>query len=209
MELKQCIEERSSVREFTKENVAVDDLKEMIRRAGLAPSINNSQPWSFLVVTNADMLQKMAEVVHQKIDQMFPDEKLDDQKKVKLSIDKFSTFFADAPAVILVKSASYQAVVDRILPEAGLDHDTMNAMRNHPNIQSIGAAVQNILLSAVDLGYGACWLTGLLVAREELETLLHIEAPYYLAACVAIGKPAGEPHARSKKELDEIFEIMA
>jgi nitroreductase len=52
MELKEVIEKRVSIRTFTDEPVAVSDIKEIIKRAGLAPSINNSQPWKFIAITN-------------------------------------------------------------------------------------------------------------------------------------------------------------
>ncbi len=67
MELVNAIENRASVRSFTAEKIKPEDLKELVRRAGLAPSINNSQPWKFVVVTNHELLKKMAEAVSESI----------------------------------------------------------------------------------------------------------------------------------------------
>ena len=171
MELKEVIEKRKSVRHFKNEEVPVDILKEMVRRAGLAPSINNSQPWKYLAVTNNEVLKDMADTVHKKIEEMFPAGENDKKKTVRETVDRFSTFFGNAPALLVVLNKPYEAVVDSILEESEFNHDDINQLRNHPNIQSIGAAVENILLSAVDLGYGACWLTGLLVAKNELSEI--------------------------------------
>ena len=63
MELKDVVEKRASIRMFTDEKVNIEDVKEMIRRAGLAPSINNSQPWKFLTITNDDTIEKMGKIV--------------------------------------------------------------------------------------------------------------------------------------------------
>ena len=67
MQLKEAIEKRASVRQFTDGDVRDDDLREMARLAHLAPSINNSQPWRFIAVKNRGMLSEMAAAVHHKI----------------------------------------------------------------------------------------------------------------------------------------------
>ncbi len=52
MDFRKVVETRGSVRQFEKEPVSQDDLRELVRLAGLAPSANNEQPWKFIVVTN-------------------------------------------------------------------------------------------------------------------------------------------------------------
>jgi nitroreductase len=205
MELLTVIENRASVRQFKNEPVDKDDLREMVRRAGMAPSVNNSQPWKFVAISNKDLLRQMEDAVHRKIKETFPVE--NDDSSVLNTVDKYSSFFANAPMVIAVLHKPYKAVVDTILDETMLTHDDINRIRNYPNIQSIGAAIEHLQLTAVDLGYGACWLSGLLVARYELERILEVEKPFSLAACVAVGKPSEDVKQRQKKPLSEIFEI--
>lgn len=200
MDLKSAIEKRHSVRKFKETPVPVEVLRELVRRAGLAPSVNNSQPWHFISVTNKSVIDKMAEIVRKKIHQLFDKTGKDNIKK---TVEHFSTIFENAPALIVVAGQPYQAIAD-----AALNHDDINAIRHHPDIQSIGAAIENILLSAVDLGYGACWLSGLLIAQTELEELLNIKAPKQMAAAVAVGLPEGESRMRDKKSLDEIYTIV-
>ena len=67
MELKDVIEKRASIRMFTDEKVPINDVKEMIRRAGLAPSINNSQPWKFITIINEEIIEQMGKIVQQKV----------------------------------------------------------------------------------------------------------------------------------------------
>lgn len=206
MELKDAIEKRKSIRNFTDEEVPEEILRELVRRAGLAPSINNSQPWKFIAVTNGEMISNLTEAVQKKIEEMFPTDSTEEER-VKNTVSSFSSFFGNAPALIVVLNSPYKAVIDEILDDKIFTHEDINRLRNHPNVQTIGAAVENILLSAVDLGYGGCWLTGLLVAREELEQIVGVEEPFKIAACVAIGKPSGSSEPKTKKSLDEIFEI--
>ncbi len=207
MELNETIVKRTSVRNFTDEAVSIDDLKEMVRCAGLAPSINNSQPWKFYVITNQIILQAMAKAVQMKIDELFPDVNGKDAN-VKATINIFSTIFVKAPAVIAVAATPYDALSDKLLSHSNLSHDDLNVLRFYPDIQSIGASVENLLLSAVDLGYGACWLSGMLIARSELQEILKIEAPYRLITFVAVGKPEGKPVPKKKKKVEEIIQLI-
>ena len=208
MELKSAIEKRSSVRRFKNEEIPLDDLKEMVSLAGMAPSINNAQPWKFLAITNHDLLKKMAETVHIKIEKIFPIESDANGVKVRDKVDRFSTFFSEAPAVIAVLNQPYASVADDMLDDAAITPRELNRLRNYPDIQSVGAAVQNLLLAAVDKDNGACWLSGLMIAKKELEELLNIEEPFSLVTCVAIGKPLSEAKPKEKKALNEIFELI-
>jgi nitroreductase len=209
MQLKDAIEQRASIRKFFPDKVAIEDLTEMVRRAGLAPSINNEQPWKFIAVLNNSLLQSMAAAVQAKLDQLFPDAVLSQDRGIKSTVEYYSTFFKDAPVLLAVLGRPYEAMIDKLLLFRDLNHEEVNATRNHPDVQSMGAAIQNLLLSAVDLGYGACWLSGMLIARKELEELLHVEEPWHLAAFVAVGKAAAVPRQRDKKSIDEIFSVIS
>ncbi|MBS4032935.1 MAG: nitroreductase family protein [Ignavibacterium sp.] len=208
MELKAVIEKRASIRMFTEEPVPSEDIKEMIRRAGLAPSINNSQPWSFIAITNHELLDTMGSIVQKKVLEYFPHENIKEKMVAQAKVLRFSSFFMDAPLLIAVEMSPYETVIEELLKGRELNPDDVNRLRSYPNIQSIGAAVQNLILSTFDLGYGACWLSGLLIARNELEELLEINSPNMLAACVAVGKPRENITQREKKPFDKIFRLI-
>lgn len=200
MDVKTAIETRFSVRKFKDQPVPPKILEELVRRANLAPSINNSQPWQFIAITNKIKIDQMADIVRLKVQEVFAN---NEKANIAKTVEYFSTVFQFAPAMIVVAKESYHAIADD-----ALDHAAMNEMRRYPDIQSLGAAIENMLLSAVELGYGACWLSGLMVARKELEALLGITAPFELTAAVAVGVPDGEPRRRPKKPLHEIFILI-
>ncbi len=208
MELKDVIEKRVSIRQFTDKQVPKEHIKEIVRRAGLAPSINNSQPWIFTAIINQDIIQEMGKIVQKKVLEYFPHENVKEKMVAQAKVLRFSSFFMDAPVLIAVEMCPYQTVIEELLKGRELNLDDVNRLRNYPNIQSIGAAVENLILSAFDLGYGACWLSGLLIARNELEELLKIKSPNTLAACVAIGNPREFLSQREKKPLEEFFKVI-
>ncbi len=204
MDLKLAIEKRTSIRNFTDEKIPVEDLKELVRRAGLAPSVNNYQPWKFYAITNKEVLSDMAIKVADKIKKLPANESIA-AKNVKSQVEWFATFFENAPAVIAMFMEDYESVLEKGVQ---LSHDEINKLRNFPDMQSAGASIQNLLLSAVDMGYGACWLSAPMMAKESLEKILKVEHPYHLIAFVAVGKPARELQPKSKKPIDEIFKLI-
>lgn len=207
MELTNVIAKRTSVRKFNNDDVPVEILKTIAEAGSKAPSINNSQPWKYVAIKNQELLNKMAKVVDTKVKSLFKKDLDSSSEVIKKKVEWFSTFFTNVPAVIAIVSEPYKAEADEILTES-ISHEKLNELRNYPNLQTIGAAVENMLLTAVDLGYGACWLTAPLVAKEELHDLLGIKSPEFLACLVAIGKPFDETHPKPKKNIDEIFELI-
>lgn len=205
MELKAAIEARTSVRVYSDEPVNIDDVKEMVRLAGLAPSVNNYQPWRYIAITNRDMLNRIADVVAAKIEDI-PVTKSLAAANVKKQVTWFSTFFKDAPVLLVLVTRPYETVLESAV---ALSHEEINTMRNFPDIQSAGASIQNILLAAVDMGYGACWMSGAMFARTEIETILNIRAPEKALAFVVLGKPKTELKPKAKPNLAESMEIIS
>jgi len=67
------------------------------------------------------------------------------------------------------------------------------------------AAVENMLIACTALGYGACWLEGYTLPREEeFKRLLGVPAEKRLLTLVPVGVPAEAP-TRQKKTLEEVI----
>lgn len=63
MKLFEAIEQRQSCRNYSGKVVEKEKLIRCIKAAQLAPSACNSQPWSFVVVSNRDCVEKVTEAV--------------------------------------------------------------------------------------------------------------------------------------------------
>lgn len=204
MELKAAIEARTSVRVYSNEPVDMNDIKEMVRLAGLAPSVNNYQPWRYIAVTNRRLLNDMADVVASRIEGL-PVTKSVAAANVKKQVTWFSTFFKDAPVLLVLVTRPYETVLESAVE---MSHEEINILRNYPDVQSAGASIQNILLAAVDMGYGACWMSGAMFAKKEIEEMLNIHAPEKALAFVVIGRPKSEHKPKIKPNLAESMEII-
>ena len=72
-------------------------------------------------------------------------------------------------------------------------------------LEDASAAVENMLLACTALGYGACWLEGYTLPREEeFKKLLGIPKAKRLITLVPVGVPAEAP-AVEKKSLSEVL----
>lgn len=72
-------------------------------------------------------------------------------------------------------------------------------------LEDASAAVENILLASVALGYGTCWLEGYTLPREdEFKELLGIPKSKRLITLVPVGVPAESPVV-DKKPLSEVI----
>ena len=205
MELHEAILKRSSVRQYKDEEVPVEHLKELVRMALHAPSVNNYQPWKFIAIRNKSLLQKMALVVTQEIDSLHTNSSIASEN-IKSQVEWFSTFFENAPALIAIVAEDYETILEKGVK---MNHEEVNRMRNYPDIQSIGACIENMLLTAVDLGYGACWLSAPMIAKVPIEALLDIAPPFKLMAFVAVGKPLHDDvPPKPKKDIGDAFVLI-
>ena len=57
------IHNRKSVRQFTSEPVSEENIESMLRAAMAAPTAVNYQPWRFVVITEREQLDAMAEIL--------------------------------------------------------------------------------------------------------------------------------------------------
>lgn len=196
---------RTSVRSFSEDGISRDTLREMCRIGGLAPSVNNFQPWRFLAVTNKAIMSEIAAIVAEKIEAL-PEKSCELGEQIKKQVEYFSTFFEKAPAVVFVFASPYESVLEQGVT---LTHDEVNRMRAYPDMQSIGACVQNMLLAAVNMGLGACWMSSPLIAKQEIAKILNVDSECELAAMVVVGRPSHDFPPKSKKEIDTIFEFVS
>lgn len=205
MDLYTAIETRVSIREFTDEPVELDDIREIIRLAGLAPSINNYQPWKYHVITKSELLQQMAVEISSEIAKM-PETSTRMAKALKNEAAWYATFFHSAPMLIALAAHPYETDFDK---GVNIPSEDLDRMRNYPDLQSAGASIQNLLLAATSKGYGTCWMTGPLYAREKLQEILSISGSWKLVSFVAIGKPAQKPKInKNKRDLSTDMVVL-
>ncbi len=209
MDIFEAVQGRKSIRRFKQSPVQDGDIRKILDAGRWAPSANNTQPWSFIVIKDRAVLKKMAAAVRGMIDRMVPFAENEKQaQRLAAYKSTYFTFFENAPVVVAVCMEAYDAGTDRLLAKMGYSADDIRRLRPLPGLQSVSAAVQNMLLAIHALGYGSCWMTGPLVAQEDFEKILDFGKEKSIVALLPIGVPDENPPARSRKPLDEMMKVL-
>ncbi|MGB9867834.1 MAG: nitroreductase family protein [Bacillota bacterium] len=205
MEFRDLVAKRASIRKYLPDEVNEQDVMEMLQIATRAANAGNQQTWRFFVVRSKDLLQKMAQAVSEAIDELA--QRVGRPERAP-GAKKWSVFFQEAPCVIAVAVQRYNSPVDEMLRQSGYSQLELDDLRCRPDLQSVGACIQLLLLAAEEKGYGACWMTAPMVARPKLEQILGITQPLSLAALVPIGRPAEQPEPRPRKPVEELVKFL-
>lgn len=195
------IKQRRSVRNFTSEPVPDNDIKAIVEAAAMAPSATNSQNWRFIAVKSDEKKQELVSAIEEQIKEYSALIKSQRAYNEFNAYSRFFTFFASAPLVIAVIKTPYTSFSLRIMQRYGISPEALEAADS----QGPSAAIQNMLLASHSLGYGACWMTGPLIAKTKLEKVLDIKEPDSLMALIPIGKTEKQPAAPKRKPIEDIF----
>jgi nitroreductase len=198
------IKTRRSIRHFLEEPVKKEHLLKIIEAATMAPSATNSQNWQFIAVESEQKKKQLAEIVKNQVALYTGKIKSPKARSEFSSYSRYFTFFEKAPLVLCVVQTPYVSLSINIMKRYGASDTSLG----NAAVQGPSAAIQNILLSAHALGYGACWMTGPLIAKEELEKVLNINPENELLAIIPIGKTDLNPQPPKRKALEEIFKTM-
>lgn len=200
-----AVEGRASVRSYLSDAVAREDVVRMVGLATRAASAGNAQSWRFVAVEDRTTRARMRAAVEAKLDEMAAWPEAADLQSELRAVRGYATFFGDAPLVVAVFALPYVSRIDRVLTARGLPDAERDRLRQRPEIQSVGAAVQLLITAAHALGYGACWMSAPVVACEEIEHLLGVASPAKLVALVPVGRPAQRPAPRRRLPLAQVL----
>lgn len=200
MELSQVIEKRRSIRRFKPDPVPDEHLQALLEAARLAPSGSNIQPWRFVVVKDPETRQKLGECTFG------------------------LRFVAQAPAVI-VCCADLKAVETR--PQryaelwaagafAGTDLENLDpagmartkvetdeeAARAYVSLNT-AIAIEHMVLKAVDLGLGSCWV--MMFSPGKVKRLLNLGESIVVVALLPVGYPDQDPPPRPRVPKEDIL----
>lgn len=154
MDVQECIKKRSSCRKYTNVPISTETLYDIISAARWAPSPKNRQPWRFAVLQGEFKKQIIVECLHSlnKKSVVF-DYLMDEEKGTEIHTFKI---IEQAPVLILVFNASPSETV----------LNNCNVSFDYLNMQAIGAAIQNMLLRATEIGLGSLWVGDILSAEQ-------------------------------------------
>jgi F420 biosynthesis protein FbiB-like protein len=194
-DLATLLQNRRSVRQYLPQAVAREHLERILEAARWAPSPHGRQPWRFVVLTRQELKTQLADAMgttwRKNLEMDAQPEEI-----VKLRLEKSRQRILYAPAIII--PCLYLEDMDRY-PDEKRQQDEMTMA-----IQSLGAAVQNMLLMAYDLGLDTCWMCAPLFCPEIVCDVLHLDQRLIPHALITVGYAAADPRRREHRSLEQL-----
>ncbi|MDC7235523.1 MAG: nitroreductase family protein [Spirochaetales bacterium] len=186
---------RRSVRQFSREPVNLDDVRECIAIAGTAPSGANCQPWTFALVTSASVKRNIRLAAEKVEDQFYNSEATEawreDLSDLRTGTEK--AFLEEAPCLIVL-----------FLQKYGRGRNGRKINHYYPG-ESLGMAT-GFLISALHLN-GFCTLPYTPAPMGFIKDILDRpdnERPYLILP-VGYPAPGWTPPQLKRKALDQIL----
>lgn len=164
------LKNRYSLRNFSETPIEREKIEKCILAATLAPSACNKKPWRFIVV---DDVSKKKELFEGAFDLVVP-----------------NNFTSKAPCIV-VACAEIDIIVHKL---AGgfkkIDYHMLD----------MGAAIENLILEATELGIGSCWIGWF--KQKSIKKILNLPRNFKIVSLIALGYPS-ESENRKEKDLDK------
>lgn len=199
MNVKNSILRRRSIRKFQDKKVSLRLIEKLIQAAVKAPSAKNRQPWKYIVYT--DKARESLLLAMEK--------GLTRELSGNMRIPEFDYGLADAKNTLKVmKQAPVLIVVLNTNGKSPFEpvKDAARIVEICDSL-SIGAGIENLILSAVSYGLGTLWIANTCFAYEELEKEIGTENQ--IIGIVAVGYSAEKPSPRPRKSFAEIIEFRS
>jgi len=183
----EAIKTRRSIRKFKSDPIEREIVQQILESAVLAPSAKNSQPWRFTVVMESKK-EEMLSVIRKGIANR--EAEGEDVGTIKWTIQVMQ----QAPVTIFVHNT------EGIHPwKARKEHESWWDLAT---VQSVGAAIQNMLLASTELGLGSLWIADVWDAYPELNAWLEID--HQLVAAVSFGHSDESPPVPERKPMEDV-----
>ena len=189
------IENRRSIRKYRSDEIDRKLIEEIIYSATLAPSAKNRQPWKFIVY-QGEAKDKLVEVMRHGINsEKITHELMPEWAFAIPDAENTVRIMQEAPCLIAVLNTN------QYTPFASIERE--KRIVEICDSLSIGAAVENMILTATGYGLGTLWIANTCFAYPELET--YINTTDQIISAVAVGYPDEAPGQRPRKKMEEIM----
>ncbi|MGO0884527.1 nitroreductase family protein [Clostridioides difficile] len=190
------ISKRRSIRKYKNQSISHETIEKIIEAGIDAPSSKNRQPWNFIVVTEKEkesMLKAMSKGIQNEIDN---NGLLPESRQHIAGANYTVEIMKQAPIIIFILNKLGKSPLENLSAE--------ERFYEMANIQSIGAAIQNMSLAAVELGLGSLWICDVYFAYHELCEWLDTNSQ--LVAAISLGYPDEQPAKRPRLKLNDVTE---
>jgi coenzyme F420-0:L-glutamate ligase/coenzyme F420-1:gamma-L-glutamate ligase len=161
-----------------------------------AANAHNSQPWFFIVVVDHEVKKRLLdEMAEQWLEDLIGDGVPRENAVKVVEVGKERSMRASALIVACLSMREMETYWD----------SGRSRLEYIMGVQSLAAALQNILLALHSMGYGACWRCSPLFAPEAVRKVLEMPDDVEPQALVEVGLKGLETHGVRKPLKDVVF----
>ena len=179
MDINEAISGRRSARDYTTQAVDDETIRRLIDAAVHAPNASNGQPWTFTVVRDQGLLDRISDDAKSHLLATMPDGPRSDRYRTRLSDADFQIFY-HAPVLILISGIAQRPWI----------------------VEDCALAAENLMLAAYSEGLGTCWIgfaQGFLNTSDG-KSALGLPATSVPVAPIIVGHPKSKVAPVPRKE---------
>ena len=191
-----AIKSRRSTRKYSSKPIPARVLKEILEAAQWAPSAHNAQPWRFIILTEEPATKAFAKTMAEEWQRDLATDKVDAASREKMATSSIKRL-TNAPVLVL----ACITMKDMKKYEDTKRQEIERALA----VQSLGAAIQNLLLAAHAKGLGACWLCAPAFCKDAVKKALRIPEDFEPQALITLGFSAEKPTMPTRKPFEDVF----
>ncbi len=198
MDVLETLAGRRSVRRFDGRPVPTEALARLVEAATWAPAPHHGRPWRFVNVASPAARERLARAMGQRWRRDLERDGVP-QEKIEALLERSRRQQMEAPALLL---ACLSPEGRRAWPDARRQRSEQ-AM----SVQSIGAALQSLMLAAHALGLATFWISAPLFCPEAVRRALDLPRDWETQALIAVGYPSPEYTPRPRPPFEGGFLI--
>lgn len=193
MEFDQVIQTRRSIRNFKPDPVSDKAIFDILEAARLAASGSNIQPWRFIIIRSPETKDKLKEATIYRF---------------ALKAPVIIACCTDLSALDTRPDRVVELIQAGVFDRVEVEGEYAPPERNQEQVltylnMNVGIAITHMMLKAVDLGLGTCWIGGF----DPLKTkeLLALDDNLQVLALLPIGYPERIPVPRPRFPLEKLI----
>ncbi|WP_329564635.1 coenzyme F420-0:L-glutamate ligase [Kitasatospora sp. NBC_01266] len=189
---------RRTVREFSDEPVHPDAVRRAVAAAATAPAPHHTTPWRFVLLESESARTRLLDAMLAAWQRDLRE--LDGWDEAKIAR---RTARGD-----VLRKAPYLVVPCLVLDGSHAYPDARRAAAEREMFAvSVGAAVQNLLVTLSGEGYGTAWVSSTMFCRDVVREVLELPAHWEPMGAVAVGRPAAVPQDRPARAVEPFIAV--
>ncbi len=187
---------RRSIKKLKSASISRESMEEILEVAVSAPSAHNAQPWRFVIIDDQKVKIELSEAMARAWrEDLLKDGLLrsDIEKLVEASKERTKN------VSVLIIACITMEDMEKYEDERRKNAEYLMA------VQSVSAAIQNLLLAIHARGFGACWRCAPLFCMETVREVLGIPGSFDPQALIEIGYPLEQPGMPPRKPLKSVI----